>query len=176
MSALEKTISGNIEIYLRDVRVILENNGVEKEEIIDLLDNLRCHALETASRHMESMSLEDAVNRTVASLDAPETYGSYTSQSPHPEKKTVEDHSNWLGRMSALTMVLTLLLAIILSHQKLFDTPHSGLVFVLGEMLALGTGIATWPNVWAKVGALCSAFLLMFLITVFLWVTFSKTV
>jgi hypothetical protein len=43
-------------------------------------------------------------------------------------------------------------------------------------MLALGTGIATWPNIWGKVGTLCSALLLSFLITAFLWVTFSKTV
>ncbi len=176
MSALEKTISLKMETYLRDVRAILESNGVEKEEIVDLLDNLRCHALETASRHMGSMSLDDAVSRTVASLEVPETYASYTSQSPSPEKKTAEEQPGWLGKISALTMILALLLAVTLSDQKLFDTPRSGLVFVFGEMLALGTGIATWPNVWAKVGTLCSALLLMFLVTVFLWVTISKTV
>lgn len=176
MSTLEQAISRKMERYLRDVRAVLEKNGVEKEEVVDLLDNLRCHALETASRHMESMSLEDAANRTIASLEAPEIYASYTPESLNLEKKNAKDHSGWLGKMSALTMILAFLLAVAFSHQKLFDTPYSGSVFVFGEMFALGTGIATWPNVWAKVGTLCSALLLMFLITAFLWVTFSKTV
>jgi hypothetical protein len=176
MSTLEKTISGKMEKYLRDVRTVLKTKGVEEEEIVDLLDNLRCHALETASRHMESMSLEDAVSRTVASLEAPETYASYAPQSPNIHGNTAKDASGWLGKISALTMIAALLLAVVFSHQKLFDTPQSGLIFIFGEMLALGTGIATWPNVWAKVGTLCSALLLAFLITAFLWVTFSKTV
>ena len=154
----------------------MENNGVEEEEIVDLLDNLRCHALETASRHLESMSLEDALGRTLASLEAPETYASYTPRLSNIEKNAVINYSDWLGKLSALTMIMALLLAAVLSNQKLFDTPPSGTIFVFGEMLALGTGIATWPNVWAKVGTLCSALLLTFLVTAFLWVTFSKTV
>ena len=176
MNALEKAISGRMEKYLHAVRAVLENNGVEEEEIADLLDNLRCHALETASRHLESMSLEDAVSRTLASLEAPEIYASYTPQPSHIERKMVINYSGWLGKLSALTMILAFLLAAVLSHQKLFDTPYSGSIFVFGEMLALGTGIATWPNIWGKVGTLCSALLLTFLITAFLWVTFSKTV
>jgi hypothetical protein len=176
MNALETAISGKMEKYLHAVRAVLENNGVEEEEIVDLLDNLRCHALETASRHLESMSFEDALSRTLASLEAPETYASYTPQPPNIEKMAARNYSDWLGKMSALTMILALLLAVLFSQQKLFDTPYSGSVFVFGEMLALGTGIATWPNIWAKVGTLCSALLLTFLITAFLWVTFSKTV
>jgi hypothetical protein len=86
------------------------------------------------------------------------------------------NYSDWLGKVSALTMIMALLLAAVFSHQKLFDTPFSGSIFVFGEMLALGTGIATWPNIWAKVGTLCSGLLLTFLTTAFLWVTFSKTV
>jgi hypothetical protein len=176
MNALEKAISGRMEKYLRAVRAVLENNRVEEEEIVGLLDDLRCHAMEIASRHLESMSLEDAVSRTLASLEAPETYASHTPQPVYIERSTLINYSDWLGKLSALTMILAFLLAVVLSHQKLFDTPPSGSVFVFGEMLALGTGIATWPNVWAKVGALCSALLLTFLITAFLWVTFSKTV
>ncbi len=176
MNALEKAISGKMEKYLHAVRAVLENNGVEEEEIVDLLDNLRCHALETASRHVESMSFEDALGRTLASLEAPEIYASYTPQLSNIEKNTVRNYSDWLGKMSALTMILALLLAAVFSQQKLFDTPFSGSIFVFGEMLALGTGIATWPNIWAKVGTLCSALLLTFLMTAFLWVTFSKTV
>ncbi len=176
MSALEKAISGKMEKYLHGVRTVLENNGVKEEEIVDLLDNLRCHALETASRHLESMSFEDALGRTLASLEDPESYTSYTPQLSNIEKNTGRNYSDWLGKMSALTMILALLLAAAFSHQKLFDTPLSGSIFVFGEMLALGTGIATWPNIWAKVGTLCSGLLLAFLMTAFLWVTFSKTV
>lgn len=175
MSPLEKVISGKLEKYLRDVRSVLESNGIEKEEINDLLDNLRCHVLETATYHMENMSVDDAVNRTIASLEAPGIYASYTSQLPIKATKLSDNKSSLIGIISASTMIAALILAILFSQQKLFDTPLSGLVFVFGEMLALGTGVATWPNVWAKVGALCSALLLTFLITAFLWVSFSKT-
>jgi hypothetical protein len=122
------------------------------------------------------MSLEDALDRTLASLEAPEIYASYTPRLSNIEKTAVTNYSDWLGKVSALTMILALLLAAVFSHQKLFDTPTSGSIFVFGEMLALGMGIATWPNIWAKVATLCSALLLTFLTTAFLWVTFSKTV
>jgi hypothetical protein len=173
MNTLEKAISGRLEKYLHAVRAVLENNGVEQEEITDLLDNLRCHALETASRHLESMSLEDALSRTLASLEAPDTYASYIPQPLNTEEKAIRNYSGWLGITSALTMILALLLAAVLSQHKLFDTPTSGTIFVFGEMLALGTGVAAWPNIWAKAGALCSALLLAFLMVAFLWVTAS---
>lgn len=175
MNALEKAIPGRMENYLHAVRAVLENNGVEEEEIADLLDNLRCHALETASRHLESTNVDDAISRTLASFEAPETYASYTPQPSNIEKKTARNCSDWLGIASALTMILALLVAAALSHQKLFDTPPSGAIFVFGEMLALGTGVAAWPNIWAKTGALCPGLLLTFLATAFLWVTFLKT-
>jgi hypothetical protein len=175
MNALEKAIPGRMEKYLHAVRTVLENNGVEEEEIADLLDNLRCHALESASRFMESMSVGDAISRTLASLEAPETYASYAPQPSNLERKAARNYSGWLGIMSALTMILALLLSAVLSNQKLFDTPPSGTIFVFGEMLALGTGVAAWPNIWAKAGALCSGLLLAFLATAFLWVTFLKT-
>jgi hypothetical protein len=176
MSALEKTMSGRMEKYLHAVRAVLESNGVEDEEIAELLDNLRCHALETASRHLETMSAEDAASRTLASLEAPETYASYRPQPPGVEMKAARNYADWLGKISALTMILSLLVAAAFSREKLLDTTFSGTVFVFGEMLALGTGVATWPNIWAKVGTLCSALLLSFLATAFLWITFSKTV
>jgi hypothetical protein len=175
MNALEKALPGRLEKYLHSVRTVLRNNGVEEGEIADLLDNLRCHALETASRYTESMSLDDAISRTLASLEAPETYASYTTEAPGLGKNPARNYPDWLGKVSALTMILALLVAAALSHQKLFDTPPSGSIFVFGEMLALGTGIAAWPNIWAKAGAVCSGLLLGFLATAFLWVTFLKT-
>jgi hypothetical protein len=175
MSVLEKAVSDKMKKYLRDVRNFLESNAVDKEEIGALLDNLRCHALETAAHHMENMSLEDAVNRTVASLDAPEIYAAYAPPALSAEKRAVIDSSGRFGKLSALTMILALLLAVLFSQHKLFDTPPSGSIFIFGEMLALGTGIASWPNIWAKVGTLCSGLLLAFLATAFLWVTIART-
>jgi hypothetical protein len=175
MNVIEKTISDKMEGYLHDVRAVLEANRIKEDEIVDLLDNLYCHALETVSSYLERMSLENAVNRTMASLEAPESYASYSPQSPTLVKNGVRNYSDWLGKLSALTMILALLLSVLFFQQKLFDTPFSGSIFIFGEMLALGTGIATWPNIWAKVGTLCSALLLAFLATAFLWMTFSKT-
>jgi hypothetical protein len=175
MNALEQAIPGKMEKYLQAVRTVLKSNGAEEEEIADLLDNLRCHALETASRYMESMSLEDAISRTLASLEAPETYASHAPQPSGFKAKAAGNYSGWLGMASALIMILALLVSVALSRQKLFDTPAAGTIFVFGEMLALGTGAAAWPDIWAKTGALCSGLLLVFLATAFLWVTFLKT-
>jgi len=175
MNVLEKTISDKMERYLHDVRAVLEANGIKEDEIVDLSDNLYCHALETVSRHLERMSLENALNLTFSSLASPDTYASYSQQISNNESNVARNYSDLLGKLSALTMILALLLSVLFSQQKLFDTPYSGSIFIFGEMLALGTGIATWPNIWAKVGTLCSALLLAFLITAFLWVTFSKT-
>jgi hypothetical protein len=176
MTTLEKAISAGMEKYLHAVRAVLQKNGAGEEETLELLDNLRCHALETASRHAESMSVEDALSRTLACLEAPETYASHTLAAPAGRNNAAAGHSGLLGKISAATMIAALLLSAVLSQQKLFDTPYSGSVFVFGEMLALGTGVASWPDVWAKAGALCSGLLLAFLAAAFLWVTFIKTV
>jgi hypothetical protein len=177
MSLLEKAVSIRMEKYLDAVRAVLRSNGAGDEEVAGILDNLRLHALETASRHAENMSLEDAVNRTIAALEPPETYAAHDPR-PAPAPGTSAARTSaprWLGMASALTMLAALLVAAALSRERLFDTEPSGTIFVFGEMLALGTGIAAWPDVWAKAGALCSGLLLGFLAVVFLWVTFLKT-
>ena len=172
MNTTEKAISGRMEGYLRDVRVVLEGNGAEEEEIADLLDNLRCHALEKASFYLETMEYEEAINRTLATLDAPETYASPAFNTSDVAKKNVSKSRNWLGVLSALIMIVSLALPVMMSKEKLFDTDPAGAIFIFGELLALGTGIAAWPNIWAKMGAICSALLLSFLVAVFLWKTF----
>jgi hypothetical protein len=174
MNALEKTIPGKMEKYLQAVRAVLKNNGAGEEEIADLLDNLRCHALETASRYMESMSLDDAINRSLASLEPPETYATHAPERAGREAKATGNYSAWLGMASAAVMVLALLVPAALSKEKLFDTPLAGTIFVFGELLALGSGAAAWPDIWAKAGALCSGLMLAFLGAAFLWVTFLK--
>jgi hypothetical protein len=136
------------------------------------LDNLRCHALEKASYYLETMEYEEAITRTLASLDAPETYASPTFNIPDIKKKIVSKSRNWQGILSALIMLVSLVLPVAMSKEKLFDTDPAGAIFIFGELLALGTGIAAWPNIWAKMGAICSALLLSFLIAVFLWKTF----
>ncbi len=172
MNTIEKAISGRMEGYLREVRVVLEGNGAEEEEIADLLDNLRCHALEKASLFLRTMEHEEAINRTLASLDAPATYALATASAPDIEKKNTSNSMNWLGKLSAAVMIVALVLPVVMSKEKLFDTDPAGAIFIFGELLALGTGIASWPNIWAKMGALCSALLLSFLSAVFLWKTF----
>ena len=172
MNTTEKAISVRMEGYLRNVRVVLKGNGAEEEEIADLLDNLRCHALEKASLYLETMEREEAINRTIASLDAPETYALATQRAPDIEKKNASKSKDWLGKLSAAIMIVALVLPVVMSKEKLFDTDPAGAIFIFGELLALGTGIASWPNIWAKMGAICSALLLSFLIAVFLWKTF----
>lgn len=172
MNTTEKAISARMEGYLRDVRVVLEGNGAEEEEIADLLDNLRCHALEKASLYLETMEHEEAINRTIASLDAPATYASSTTASANITKQHPSKSKDWLSRLSALIMIVALILPILMSKEKLFDKDPAGAIFIFGELLALGTGIASWPNIWAKVGALCSTLLLSFLTAVLLWKTF----
>ncbi|MEJ2123492.1 MAG: hypothetical protein P8Y47_01470 [Alphaproteobacteria bacterium] len=167
MSTTEKAISARMKGYLRDVRVVLESNGVEEEEIADLLDNLRCHAVEKATLYLETMELEEAINRTLASLDAPETYASSPTAALNIIRKNSDKSKEWLGRLSALIMTLALVIPIVISKEKIFDTDPAGAIFIFGQLLALGTGIAAWPNIWAKVGVMCSSLLLLFLISVF---------
>jgi hypothetical protein len=173
MNTTEKAVFNKIEGYLRDVRAVLEGNGGEEGEIAELLDNLRCHALEKVSLLLETMELEEAINRTLVSLDAPETYASATRFVSDIKEKNTNKSKDWLGKISTLIMIVALVLPIVMSKEKLFDTDPAGAIYIFGELLAFGTGAAAWPNIWAKVGTLCSALLLMFLLLVFLWKTLA---
>ncbi|MEJ2118463.1 MAG: hypothetical protein P8Y36_11460, partial [Alphaproteobacteria bacterium] len=101
-----------------------------------------------------------------------ETYALASQRAPDIEKQNTSKSKDWLGKLSAVIMIVALVLPVIMSKEKLFDTDPAGAIFIFGELLALGTGIASWPNIWAKMGAICSALLLSFLIAVFLWKTF----
>ncbi len=170
MATLEKILEERLSKHINSVRQTLSQEDMSPEDIEELLDNIYHHAISTARTYAEDHDINEAVEKTMATLEAPASYASQQEkQERGSDSKFNFQSKNILGGLSIIFMISGLVVGIILSDSRLFDTPYSGTVFIFGLLISLGTGLAALPNIFARLGALCSAFLLLFLITHFLW-------
>ncbi len=175
MSTLDNALSDRLNNHIRDVRQVLQGNGANSEEISILTENLYDHAFSTAEAMLEKYSVEEAVDRTLSGLQPPETYADRDFGFSGKDVKIASTVKVVLGVVSILFMGGSLALSAMLSDKIMFDVHHAGAIFLFGQIIAFGTGIAALPSILGRAGALCSAFMLMFLATGFLWNFFSGT-
>ncbi|MGH1351786.1 MAG: hypothetical protein ACRBBN_13420 [Methyloligellaceae bacterium] len=175
MTNLEKALGDRLNSHIGEVRKVLKNTGASSEEVEILTENLYDHAFSKAESLLDKYSAEEAAERTLAGLQPAESYGENSVLASQDAEGSGISVKTILGVVSVLLMGGSLALSAFLAEKIMFDVHQSGAVFLFGQILAFGIGIAALPSLLGRAGALCSAFMLLFLITGFLWKFFSGT-
>lgn len=127
--------------YLDAVRSEMARAGHDAAEIDAVLEDLHDQACEMASTGNASPLSGDAMERALAELDAPHSFGDPAGATTSEQASVASSTSlQRLGWLSALTCVVTLALAVLVGVVRPEDDELGGTLLILGPLAALVAG------------------------------------
>ena len=152
---MTRRASETLEAYLDRVSEAMRGDGRDAAEIEAVREGLREQVWEQADAAGGS---EEAVERAIASLDAPTSYAALDT--PEPARRP----ASGLAKFSAITSVggAILVAAIGFLGDSRYEDPAGG-AFVLAELLALAAGLIAWREPLGRFGAIAAGLLLVLL-------------
>ena len=152
---MTRRASETLEAYLDRVSDAMRRDGRDAAEIDAVREGLREQVWEQAAAEGGS---EEAVERAIASLDAPTSYAA--PEAPTPERR----RASGLAVFSAVSSVggALLVAAIGFLGDSRYEDPAGG-AFVMAELLALASGLIAWREPLGRFGAISAMLLLVLL-------------